>query len=83
MQGKESKKMVDAGVVSLSTSLWSFPVVLIEKKDGTTCFCVDYRALNQITHKDSYPLQPARPVGQDLVLIHVGFDNWLLANSSG
>ena len=26
------------------------------KKDGTTCFCIDYRKLNEVTVKDAYPL---------------------------
>jgi len=37
-------------------SRWSFPLVLVQKPDGTTCVCVDYRALNQVTRKDAYPL---------------------------
>ena len=31
-------------------------VVLVRKKDGTPCFCVDFRCLNVQTKKDSYPL---------------------------
>ena len=29
---------------------------LSDKKDGTTCFCVDYRRLNNSTKKDAFPL---------------------------
>ena len=44
------------GVIQPSTSLWATPNVLVKKKDGTTCFCVDYRKLNDMTRKDAYPL---------------------------
>ena len=32
------------------------PVVLVRKRDGTLRYCIDYRKLNQVTQKDSYPL---------------------------
>ncbi|GBM06771.1 Retrovirus-related Pol polyprotein from transposon 297 [Araneus ventricosus] len=50
------KEMVDNGIIEESSGPWSSPVVLVKKKDGSTRFCVDYRKLNEITKKDSYPL---------------------------
>ena len=50
------KEMKELGVIEPSTSPWSSSIVLVGKKDGSTRFCVDYRKLNDVTHKDSYPL---------------------------
>ncbi|UYV61126.1 K02A2.6-like, partial [Cordylochernes scorpioides] len=49
-------KLKQDGVIEESNSPWSSPVVLVTKKDGSTRFCVDYRKLNEVTKKDSYPL---------------------------
>ena len=49
-------KMQEHDVIEPSTSPWSSPVVLVQKKDGSLRFCVDYRKLNNVTLKDSYPL---------------------------
>ena len=42
-------------VIQPSFSPWSSPVVMI-KNDGSWGFCVDYRKLNSVTHRDAYPV---------------------------
>ena len=44
------------GLIERSNSPWSSALVLVRKKDGSLRCCVDYRALNEATVKDSYPL---------------------------
>ena len=53
---KAIDEMLDADVIRRSRSPWSFPVVIVDKKDGSKRFCVDFRKLNQISKKNSYPL---------------------------
>ena len=53
---EEVKKMLDNDIIEPSVSPWASPIVMVTKKDGSIRFCVDYRKLNEITLKDSYPL---------------------------
>ena len=53
---EQLKLLVESGQIRPSSSPWGSPVLFIRKPDGSLRFCVDYRALNQATIKDSYPL---------------------------
>jgi hypothetical protein len=44
------------GYIRRSFSPWAFPVLLVEKKDGTKRMCVDYQDLNAVTIKNKHPL---------------------------
>ena len=50
------QEMEEKGVIRASHSPWSAPIVIVQKKDGSARFCVDYRALNEKTRKDAYPI---------------------------
>ena len=49
-------EMLQKNVISPSTSPWASAIVLVQKKDGSTRFCVDYRKVNSLTRKDAYPI---------------------------
>ena len=53
---KEVPQMLENGIIRPSQSPWSFPVVIVPKKDGSKRFCINYMRLNSITKKDTYPL---------------------------
>ncbi|XP_046435631.1 uncharacterized protein LOC124187364 [Neodiprion fabricii] len=57
---REVEKLVEdmrtADVIEPSSSPWASPIVLVNKKDGSKRFCIDYRKLNEITKKDAHPL---------------------------
>ena len=49
-------KMLANDICEPSYGPWASNVVLVKKSDGTLRFCIDYRQLNNLTVKDSYPL---------------------------
>ncbi|KAH9160252.1 hypothetical protein LEN26_001953, partial [Aphanomyces euteiches] len=52
----EINQYQDRGLIRPSKSLCASPVLMIRKPDGSIRFCVDYRRLNKVTVKDSYPM---------------------------
>jgi hypothetical protein len=53
---EEIQRLLETGLIVPSNSQWASPVVVVEKKNGKKRLCVDYRKLNKVTKKDSYPL---------------------------
>nr|AAQ56315.1 putative polyprotein [Oryza sativa Japonica Group] len=53
---KQLEELKEKGYIRPSTSPWGAPVTFVEKKDKTKRMCVDYRALNEVTIKNKYPL---------------------------
>ncbi|ETN00296.1 hypothetical protein PPTG_24275 [Phytophthora nicotianae INRA-310] len=52
----EIQEYLDLGLIRPSTSPWASPVLMIRKPEGGIRFCIDYRKLNAVTVKDSYPM---------------------------
>ena len=50
------RDMLEMGAIHPSQSPWCNAVLLVRKKDGTLCFCVDFRHFNMQRKKDFYPL---------------------------
>jgi hypothetical protein len=60
---EEVQRLLDRDLIEPSISPWASSLVLVKKKnlaeDGSTQYrvCIDYRPLNEVTIKDSYPTQ--------------------------
>lgn len=63
---KELGKMEKAGIVKPSVSAWSFPIVIVRKKDGKLRFCVDDRLLSSKMKPDKWPPPKIEEIFDDL-----------------
>ncbi len=52
----EVEEMLRLEVIEPASTEWSSPVVIVPKPDGRWRFCVNYRRLNALSLKNSYPL---------------------------
>ena len=57
---KQIKDMKQRGVIEKSTSPYSSPILLVPKPDGSYRFCADFRALNDATITEVFPLPSVR-----------------------
>jgi hypothetical protein len=53
---KHIKELLEKGFICPISFPWGAPVIFVPKKDDTQWLCVDYRALNEVTIKNKYPL---------------------------
>ena len=53
---KEVDYLLENGLAEPSSSPWASPSLLVPKEGGDWRFCTDFRKVNAVTVKDSYPL---------------------------
>ena len=61
------REMLESGAIRPSESTWCNAMMLVRKKDGALCFCIDFHCLNAHMKKDSYPLPRIQEALESLV----------------
>ena len=49
-------RMLEASIIQPSQNAFSLLVVMVYKKEGSWCMCLDYRELNKIAIEDKFPI---------------------------
>ena len=67
---KQLTEYINAGHIRPSTSPFGAPILLVKKKDGTMRMCIDYRGLNDITVKNTFPIPRIDDLHDQLGKVH-------------
>lgn len=59
---KEIDTLLECKIIEPSNSPWSFPIILVPKKDGSKRLCVDFRKLNNITVTEFWPVPRVKDI---------------------
>ena len=52
----EIEKLLTTKVICTSCSSWSAPIIVVPKGDGGKCLVIDYKVLNKVTRKFTWPM---------------------------
>ena len=58
----EIEKLLAAKVTHTSRSSWSAPIIVVTKGNGSKCLVIDYRALNKVTRKFTWPMPKVKDI---------------------
>ena len=86
----EIEKLLAAKVICSSHSSWSAPIIVVPKGDGGKCLVIDYRALNKVTRKFTWPMPKVEDIFSKLngatyfttLDLHAGYHHIPLDKSS-
>lgn len=63
---RQVSQLMRQGFIRPSASPFNSPVLFVKKKDGSLRLCIDYRALNENTIKDKFPIPDIERLTTDL-----------------
>ena len=86
----EIKKLLATKVILTSCSSWSVPITVLPKGDGGRHLVIDYRALNKVTRKFTWPMPKVKDIFSKLngatyfttLDLHAGYHHIPLDKSS-
>ena len=53
---RQCTELFEQGKIRTSNNPYAAPIVMVRKSDGSVRVCIDYRAINELKVRDSFPL---------------------------